>query len=358
MTDTNDNKWTEEEMHLLNMLQWSLKENSSHTFEYEKDENGDYVKPMKVTRSYYKYITITENLEVDTYGMILRPDKDMTYAFCYPHLRNTVHVDRSFLANILKSIRSYILDNLIEAKWTAEKIMQIPPSVKIMIPSVVVDPGMVHHHEGHQRNAGVRIGAIQIWHNDFPRNIEPLLNGGIHLRTLLANPDEYYQELDVPNIEPINQLLGQFKAQKNKLKRLQYINNTLLKTKGNFTFEVELFEYIRGLNIEKGQGTYEYRGVLPILAYNIQHDPNENGKIKGDWDFPVFSLTIEKGEEPTFVLHIPEEFRKNLESDNNSDSNKERIIGDFKESMNLKFGKLDIVIDCWRKINFEFVYDA
>ena len=352
---TDNNKWTEEEMEFLRRLQTSIKENSSQKFEYKKDEHGHLIWPTKITRTYHQYISLGENLEADSYGMLIRDDYESTYIFCYPHLRNTVEVSNSFLAEMLSKIRSFLLANLSEANWSVEDINKIPKDLKFKMPTIIVDPGMVHHYEGRQRDAGIRVGALPIWYNDFPTTIETLLNSGISLHKLLTQPNQYYEQLRIPNVEPVNKMLGQLKAQKSKIQRLQHINDIQMRTPGKFDFEVEFIHYIPG-DMVVGQGTYEYLGRLPILRYEIHHDPSSHGKVNGEWDYPYHQLDKKEDGDPRFVLHIPKKFERMFENPDNGSLNKQGTIKKFKEDMDTKYEKLGITT-FWYKINFEFVYD-
>lgn len=346
--------WTNEQIHLLKRFNNAIKSDNSMRYEFEKDENG-YIKYPTVThRVFHEYTNIGNNVELDSYGMLVREDEKESYVFFYPHIRNTVKVDESFLATLLSTIRQFILNKITENGITIEDIHNLPPNLRCQIPTVTIDPGLKNHNDSQPRNAGVRIGALSIWYNRFNSNAEVLLQEGLNVRKLLLEPESYYNDLICPDVDMINKLLSQVSAQRFKPKRLQIKSDLLINSPGKFSLSSER---IQGYPNEKHEivGTYEFVGDAPPLKYDVVHDPEEKGLVRADWTYHSNTHRKEQGH---FVIHLPKYLEQYASGDKlDQVVTENNILHDFKQHINNKFSKHDISTNWYVVDSPKLVYD-
>lgn len=336
--------YTEEQKNALEKFERLFRSGSSMRFKYDKND-------IKIVSTFHEYTPVGENLEIDTWGMVIREDE--SYFYVYPHLRNRKTVSKTFLAEMLSSIREFLLDRIKNSNFTIQDIGNLPEDFRLKFPIVTVDPGFKGHREPEERTTGIRISNLNLWYPEIT-NVSGILDGGMKMKQVLMDPREYYLDLKFNTVDRLNTLLAQSGAQKNKLKKLQIKNDLLLKSPGKFLIKTD--PEVPDL----GTGTYKFEGPHPHLKYAVSHNPDEHGVVKATWWFaPDYTdgYDVSGKNNGHFVLHLPRHFEEQLEELEMGPTNKKKIIENFKKQVDEIFIRHDIIIDWYGVQPAEFVYD-
>ena len=318
---------------------------SSQKYEYNRDSEGYLTYPMKLTKLYHEYHNIGNNIDIDNAGVI--PSEN--YMFIYPHLRNVESVDQYFLADLVQTIGIWMVNHLQEKLREKEPdvswqdfMNSIPGDFICKISSVTIDPGFTGHHEAEPRTTGVKLHSLSVMYPEMRiGRILDLFEGGFRLKTLLAYPDAYRNELKMNSIDVVNAHLSQAAAQKNSITKLRYKNEILLskqqKIKTRF-FHIDQdnvrFHFDDGVPM-----IYEYSGDMPRLDYRLSL--SNNTRLSAEW-------SLRYNESGKFTVHVNKEL-KVFEDETILESSFKFVLKHifFKHGIEPSFHNIEV----------EFVYD-
>jgi hypothetical protein len=248
---------------------------------YQYDANNAWT----ITGVTYEYVHMGNNLEGDMLGLSTDENNQPKYFYAYLHLRNTVKVSETFLADILKQVREYFLNEIKDMDFEhslSDVLANVDysyPSLYLEINKIIIDPGFTGHAQHEERDTGLNLGLFSIHHSDMiePDLIEFIRDGKINIIKLLENPNEYYRTVTISRqaTEKINSSLAQLSNQTNSLKRKQLMLKHILKG-GRLTFDTEA----NGIKFECWI-TWSFEGTPPKIDYEVNHGENYNSKVIG-----------------------------------------------------------------------------
>jgi hypothetical protein len=255
---------------------------SSEKYHYDSEWN--------VTDTSYEYIPLSNNIEIDLFGYstedVTENDPSPKSFFLYLHMRNTVEVSESFLADMLKQVREFILNKVKDLDYEhsfSDVLSNIDyryPNLDLEFPKIVIDPGFTGHAQNESRNTGLVLSIFSIHYPELglEEMISFLRDGQINFVKFLESPDQYYRmaKLPIQAVNQVNTFLAKLDAQKNTLKKKQIMMKHILKG-GNITLPFDPFK-IGSINLEIN---WNYVGITPKLDYEASHGENYNAKVIG-----------------------------------------------------------------------------
>jgi len=255
---------------------------SSEKFLYDNEWN--------VTGTTYEYIPLSTNIEIDLFGYstedLLNSKPSPKTFFLYLHIRNTVHVSESFLADMMKQVREYILNKVKDLDYehhfsdVLSNIDYTYPNLNMEFPKIIIDPGFTGHAQNESRNTGLNLSIFSIHnpHLGLDDMINFLREGQINFVKFLESPEQYYRKakLSTEVVDQVNSFLAQLDAQKNTLKKKQIMMKHILKG-GNTTFVVDPY----GTGAFTVDVDWKYEGITPKLDYDVNHGERYNAKVTG-----------------------------------------------------------------------------
>jgi hypothetical protein len=277
---------------------------SSEKYHYDSEWN--------VTGTTYEYIQLSSNIEIDLFGYstedVTENDPSPKSVFLYLHIRNTVEVSESFLADMLRQVREFILNKVKDLDYEhrfSDVLSNIDyryPNLDLEFPKIIIDPGFTGHAQNEARDTGLSLSTFAIHYPELglEEMISFLREGQINFVKFLESPEQYYSmaKLPIQVVDRINSFLAKLDAQKNTLKKKQIMMKHILKG-GNTTLSLDPY----GTGEIKVEINWNYEGITPKLDYEANHGENYNAKVIGKIKTRYYSRL--QGE---FVIRVKTKF--------------------------------------------------
>lgn len=261
----------------------ALGSHSSDKHEYKRNERGDYIMPMEYGDIWVEYLNIGNNIEFDSFGMLEE------YIYMHIHVRDVKNITDHFIIDMLAHIRKYFIDRTKDVQYSKpyRNVIEedLPKDYKVKVSRVLLDPGFQGHERTDPKTGGITISTASIYHPDaVPPKIVDDLEGSITLFDLLFNPESVYSKFVIPNVDPINNIMGVLQNRLHEKKRLDVYHKALLSKKhaltqvlhyrqdseGHFTGPYLSTEDIYGEGvIEPVKVYYEWFGPIPNMVLSV-----------------------------------------------------------------------------------------
>jgi hypothetical protein len=299
---------------------------------YEYDyENGT----SKLKSVSYGYINIGNNIELDTLGTIASEK----YMFMWMHIRGVDQVSTTFLADMLSTIREWIIEKMSMVTDYEELMKNIPADFTVQIGGVIIDPGFNGHLSDEPKEAGLKLTSFMIHHPHLfvDRPLDSILKNDIKLKKLIYSPQEYYDTLKVSKdiVEEMNSLLAQTAAQKNAPKKIRILFNQILKKGGGFIITFP-WEDTMALDMSV-KWSYE-SDTMPSLIFDVEHLSGYHGLLRAYWRH----TSLKK--DGTFVLQVNKNYTEYFHNETDHNKFVEFILRESKDKIAKLFSKHHIYI--------------
>ena len=305
-------------------------------FEYDKDENGKEIYPLRNPVRIYKYVDIGNNIEVDSLGCLGSEHR----VFAYVHLRNVKEVNKYVLNDVVVTIVNYIKNNVLnyldrmdqdsKVSWQ-EFYNGLPDDFKLNLSNVNFDPGFSGHRTGEERDTGIRYGSFTIHYSDiYPEEQRKFMENEMSLKALFYDPSIYKDRLRLPDVTIINHHLSQAHAQRNILKKLQIKLDWILKNGGQFKVRTdEMDPIIYQSHKDNLIVSFNYEGKTPTLDYNVRIKDDQHGFSDKKTIVNAKMGTFPKDSENGFFLHVPSNMVEVIRTSYNNQDDKSQSFNDI-----------------------------
>jgi hypothetical protein len=291
--------------------------------------------PYKPSDGTYEYLNIGNNVEFEYYTFNLIHDGGVNASII---LRNQNQITESSLADMLKTIREYIIsetDKLQLSSGTMEFFKLVCEEFDLLhfqIISVVFDPGF-QTQPSIQRDIGLKLASMEIWFNgvfDDNNRIHEFLREKMRLDTLLFDPQVYYDAVmfTKPQVDLFNEKLFGISNRLNQHKKFDIMLKQFLKG-GKIGLAVE---------IPMGDDSVEGKSIEVSWHYEIdENDPPyirmtvDHSKLYDNHRGSLWGHVHENRKGGHYVIRLTEEsYRKLSEVNEPWDQIESYIISSFQ----------------------------
>jgi len=239
----------------------------------------------------YEYLNIGNNVELEFFTLDLVSGGGINAAII---LRNQKQISQSSLADMLKTVREYIIsetDKLELSLGTMEffRLVCEEFDLSFQIISVIFDPGFQADPKV-QRDMGLKLSSMEIWFNNvFNDNdrIHDFLNENMKLETFIFNPQEYYNRVmfSQPQVELFNEKLFGMSNRLNQHKKFDIMLKQFLKGgKAILSVEIPMSENsVEGASVEVFWHYEIDKKDPPYIRMTVDHNNLYNGNKGSLW---------------------------------------------------------------------------
>ena len=263
----------------------------------------------------YEYLNIGNNVELDFFTF--RPSEDLMVSV---HLRDQKMVTESSLADMLMTIRNYLItemDKLELSSGTMEFLREMCDTyedLKLQVAGVIFDPGF-KAHASIEKNMGIKLSSTEIWFNDIFNDDDRIcdfLKDKIDFRTFIFEPQSYLERVKFtkPQVDLLNEKLFLLSNKSNQHKKFDILMKQFLKG-GQTRLALEIpgdDGNIYGKSIEVSWHYIPEEGNPPYVHMNVDHGNMYNNNKSVLWGY--IRESGKKG--GTFVIQLPENTFKEL----------------------------------------------
>ena len=239
----------------------------------------------------YEYLNIGNNVELEFFSVDLEVGGGINAAII---LRNQKQISQSSLADMLKTVREYIIsetDKLELSSGTMEffRLVCEEFDLSFQIISVIFDPGFQADPKV-QKDMGLKLSSMEIWFNNvFNDNdrIHDFLNENMKLETFIFNPQEYYNRVmfSQPQVELFNEKLFGMSNRLNQHKKFDIMLKQFLKGgKAILAVEIPMSENsVEGASVEVFWHYEIDKKDPPYIRMTVDHNNLYNGNKGSLW---------------------------------------------------------------------------
>ena len=239
----------------------------------------------------YEYLNIGNNVELEFFTLDLVSGGGINAAII---LRNQKQISQSSLADMLKTVREYIIsetDKLELSLGTMEffRLVCEEFDLSFQIISVIFDPGFQADPKV-QRDMGLKLSSMEIWFNNvFNDNdrIHDFLNENMKLETFIFNPQEYYNRVmfSQPQVELFNEKLFGMSNRLNQHKKFDIMLKQFLKGgKAILAVEIPMSENsVEGASVEVFWHYEIDKKDPPYIRMTVDHNNLYNNNKGSLW---------------------------------------------------------------------------
>jgi len=239
----------------------------------------------------YEYLNIGNNVELEFFTLDLVSGGGINAAII---LRNQKQISQSSLADMLKTVREYIIsetDKLELSSGTMEffRLVCEEFDLSFQIISVIFDPGFQADPKV-QKDMGLKLSSMEIWFNNvFNDNdrIHDFLNEKMKLETFIFNPQEYYNRVmfSQPQVELFNEKLYGMSNRLNQHKKFDIMLKQFLKGgKAILAVEIPMSENsVEGASVEVFWHYEIDKKDPPYIRMTVDHNNLYNNNKGSLW---------------------------------------------------------------------------
>ena len=239
----------------------------------------------------YEYLNIGNNVELEFFTLDLVSGGGINAAII---LRNQKQISQSSLADMLKTVREYIIsetDKLELSSGTMEffRLVCEEFDLSFQIISVIFDPGFQADPKV-QKDMGLKLSSMEIWFNNvFNDNdrIHDFLNENMKLETFIFNPQEYYNRVmfSQPQVDLFNEKLYGMSNRLNQHKKFDIMLKQFLKGgKAILAVEIPMSENsVEGASVEVFWHYEIDKKDPPYIRMTVDHNNLYNGNKGSLW---------------------------------------------------------------------------